>query len=192
MLSIMNAALLAQGSEEILSENDGSDEWRTLFRNWPSIVEAELEDGAYHFTREQAHIVTRTDGKFGFDDAYKVPSAALHVRDLWIMVGTNRCRVDWIQDDQYVYLDNTDGCYIEYVLSAEEDLWSANFTRGVQFRCEALISRALKEEYGDAEALDQKAETHFQRARTISSKSRSARPMYQKGPIALARRRRRG
>lgn len=188
----MNAALLAQGSEEILSENDGSDEWRTLFRNWPSIVEAELEDGAYHFTREQAHIVTRTDGKFGFDDAYKVPSAALHVRDLWIMVGTNRCRVDWIQDDQYVYLDNTDGCYIEYVLSAEEDLWSANFTRGVQFRCEALISRALKEEYGDAEALDQKAETHFQRARTISSKSRSARPMYQKGPIALARRRRRG
>ena len=192
MLSIMNAALLAQGCEEILSENDGSDEWRTLFRNWPGIVEAELEDGAYHFTRQQAHLVTRADGKFGFDDAYLIPAAALHVRQVWLLENGERYAADWLQDDKYVHLNNADGCYIEYLISTEPNLWSANFTRGIQKRCEALLSRALKEEYNDAAALDQEAEAFFQRARTISSKSRSARPMYLKGPIASARRNGRG
>lgn len=193
MLGIMNAALLAQGQEEILSENDGSDEWRMLFRNWPGIVEAELEDGMYHFTRRETELLTRTDGKYGFDDAFLVPSEALHVRDLWITnaIGT-RCKTDWIQDDLYVYLDNPDGCFIEYAISNEVDLWSANFTRGVQLSCEALILRGIKEEYAEADQFDAMAKDSFQRARTISSKSRSPKTMYVKGPIALSRRRRRG
>lgn len=189
----MNAALLAQGSEEILSENDGSDEWRMLSRNWPGIVEAELEDGMYHFTREETQLLTRTQGKYGFEDAFLVPDAALHVRDLWVTDATGeRCKTDWIQDDQYVYIDNDDGCIIEYVVSNEPNLWSANFTRGVQLKCEALILRSIKEEYGEAESFDAKADDAFQRARTISSKSRSPKTMYVKGPIALSRRRRRG
>ena len=72
MLQIINAALSEQGQYTV-TENDGSDEWMVLSRNWPLIVEAELEDGAYNFTRRQVELLNRNDGKFGFDDAYAVP-----------------------------------------------------------------------------------------------------------------------
>ena len=52
MLQIINAALVAQGQYPI-DTNDGSDEWELLSRNWPLIVEAELEDGAYQFSKQQ-------------------------------------------------------------------------------------------------------------------------------------------
>ena len=116
MIGIMNAALLAQGSEEIVVENDGSNEFRMLSRNWPLIVEAELEDGNYHFTKHQKTLVTRKDGFFGYDDAFLVPSDALHVRRLWITDAEgNRCEVDWVQDGEYVHLNNDEGCTIELV-----------------------------------------------------------------------------
>lgn len=189
MIGIMNAALLAQGQEEIVTENDGSLEWRTMFRNWPGIVEAELEDGHYFFTKEQSVLTTRTEGKFGFDDGYLVPSGALHVRRLWIvgLEAGERISMDWVQDGSYVYLNNATGCVIEWVSVPEAELWSANFSRGVQKRMEALISRSVKEEFGEAQNLDAEAETYFQRARTNSSKARSDRPAYKKGSIATAR-----
>ncbi|MFV1728384.1 hypothetical protein VWY34_14165 [Phaeobacter sp. JH20_02] len=193
MLEIMNAALLAQGQEEIVVENDGSLEFQTLARNWPGIVESELEDGNYYFTRKQATLITRKDGLFGYDDGFLIPSDALHVRRLWLQDPTcGRVEVPWVQDGAYVYLNSPDGCVIEYVDAPGQDLWSANFSRGVQKKLEAVISRAIKEEYGDAAVLEQEAETYFQRARTNSSKARSAQPPYKKGPIALARRGRRG
>ena len=189
LLGIMNAALLAQGQEEVVIENDGSLEWRTLIRNWPLIVEAELEDGKYNFTKQQAEIITRADGKFGFEDAYLVPHDALHVRRVWIVASGSRVSVDWTQDGSYVHLNCPDGCWIEYIDVAGVDIWSANFSKGVQKSLEAVILRALKEEFGEASRMDQAAEYHFQRARTNSSKSRSPTPTYQKGPIASARRR---
>lgn len=191
MLGIMNAALLAQGQLEIVSENDGSMEYRVMASNWPGIVEAELEDGAYRYTKQEAELVSRQPGKFGFDDGYLVPDAALHVRQVWVQTSTGeRCEMSWTQDSTAVYLNNADGCWIEYVICPEPDLWGANFVRGVQKRLEAVISRAIKEEFGEAEALDSAAEMYFQRARTISSKSRSGKPFYKKGPIASARNRR--
>lgn len=191
MLGIMNAALMAQGQEEIVTDNDGSLEFRTLSRNWPGIVEAELEDGNYYFTRRQANLNTRADGKFGFDDAYLVPHDALHVRRLWLLDSTGlRLETAWAQDGTHVYLDGPDGCWIEYIEVSGADLWSANFSRGVQKRLEAVVSRALKEEANEAVGLDQEAEMYFQRARTNSGKARSAQPMFRKGPIALARNRR--
>ena len=187
----MNAALLAQGQLEIVSENDGSMEYRTMARNWPGVVEAELEDGAYYFTKIEANLVTRVDGKFEFEDGYVVPSQSLHVRNAWILSDAgSKIEVDWVQDSTHVYLDSSDGCWIEYAVSSEPDLWSANFARGVQKRMEAIISRAIKEEFGEAAQLDQEAEMYFQRARTNSSKARSAKPFYNKGPIARARNRR--
>ncbi len=187
MLGIINAALASQGMDEIVSLNDGTPEYRVLARNWPSIVEAELEDGAYNFARKHAELLTRTDGKFGFDDAYLLPLTVLHVRRLWLLEGDQRIEPDWTQDGTYVHLDSEDGCHIEYVEAAEPDLWSANFVRGVQFRLEAVIARSMKEEAGDAAALEQQAEIHFQRARTNSSKSRSPRQPYRPGRFADAR-----
>lgn len=191
MLSIMNAALLAQGQLEIVSENDGSMEYRVMASNWPGIVEAELEDGAYRYTKQETELVSRQPGKFGFDDGYIVPDAALHVRQVWVQTSSgDRREMSWTQDATAVYLNNDDGCWIEYVICPEPDLWGANFVRGVQKRLEAVISRAIREEFNEAEALDSAAEMYFQRARTISSKSRSGKAFYKKGPIASARNRR--
>ena len=188
MIGIFNAALLAQGQLEIVAENDGSMEYRTMARNWPAIVEAELEDGAYYFSKTQAELVTRSNGKFGFEDGYLVPSGALHVRNVWILSETSsKIEVDWVQDSTNVYLNNASGCWVEFAVCPEPDLWSANFVRGMQKRMEAVISRSIKEEFGEASQLDQEAEMHFQRARTNSSKARSAKSFYNKGPIARAR-----
>lgn len=187
----MNAALLAQGQLEIVAENDGSMEYRTMARNWPGVVEAELEDGNYYFTKIEVNLVTRSPGKFNFEDGYVVPSGALHVRNTWkVSDAGTKIEVDWVQDSTHVYLNGSDGCWIEYLTSSEPDLWSANFSRGVQKRMEAIISRAVREEFDEAEQLDQEAEMYFQRARTNSSKARSAKPFYRKGPIATARNRR--
>lgn len=190
MLQIINAALSEQGQYTV-TENDGSDEWMVLSRNWPLIVEAELEDGAYNFTRRQVELLNRNDGKFGFDDAYAVPIDALHVRRLWVEDTTGvRSFPDWTQDGTNVYLNDPDGCFVEIVEVPGQDLWSANFCRGVQMKLEAVILRALKEEPGQAADMDARAEMHFDRARVKSSKSRSAEQPYREGRFALARFRR--
>lgn len=184
MLQIFNAALLAQGQEDILVENESSNEWRLLSRNWPAIIEAELEDGAYHFTKEQAHLQSRVDGKFGYRDGYMLPAAAIHVRRVWIEGDQTP---DWTQDGAHVFVNSADGCWIEFVSVAGVDVWSANFVRGVQAKLEAVILRAIKEEHQEALAMEEQAEVYFQRARTLSSKSRSAKEPFRGGRFGRAR-----
>lgn len=188
MLGIMNAALLSQGYDEIIAQNDGSDEWRVLSRNWPIIVEAELEDGNYHFTRRQANLLTRQDGLFGFKDAYVLPINALHVRSLWLetTAGMRDLDVLWGQDGERVFVDCPNGVFIDYVEAATESLWSANFAKGVQFRLEAVLSR-VKEEPRVAMGLEEMAMDHFDRARKNSSRSRQMVPAIRKGVLSTAR-----
>lgn len=190
MLQIMNAALISEGLDEIVSENDGSDEWRLLARNWPMIVEAELEDGAYHFTKTTTFLQSRQDGGYGYDDAYLVPLEALHVRRLWIEPDTGgRYFPDWVQDGTKVYVTEPDGVWIEYVSASAEHLWTANFARGVQLKLQAVILN-FREERSAAVAMEQQAEMAFQRARTSSSKSRSPTEPYKPSRFAIARFRR--
>ncbi len=187
MLELMNAALITQGFDEMLSEEDGSDEWRLLSRNWPTIVEAELEDGLYNFTKIQIELTSRSDGKFGFVDAYIVPLAALHVRRVWAQDDDGvRTDLDWVQDGSKVYVTKDDGIFIEYVETADTSLWSANFARGVQMKLEAVLLRC-KEEHQTALSMEQQAEIYFQRARTKASKSRSATEPYRRSRFARAR-----
>ena len=195
MLALFNAALLAQGQEELVTQGDGSLEWRLLFRNYPLIVEAELEDGRYQWTRRQQTVITRIAGRFGFADGYLVPSDSLHVRNVWVQdqLGNRVGGMDWISDGAYVYLDHPmggydDGVVIEYTESADEAVWGANFKKGVQYRLEALIAQAIKEEAREAGQLNAQVEAAFQRARTISSKERSARVPFQPGPLSQSRR----
>ena len=188
MIELMNAALISQGFETIVSENDGSDEYRLLSQNWPLIVEAELEDGFYHFTKKQEALNQRVPGKYGYSDGYRVPDAALHVRRLWSedSEGVRDIGHDWVQDGQNVYVSMPDGVSIEYIEVADESLWSANFSAGVKARLEAVLCR-FNEETREGEAMDQRAEMMFQRARTNSSKSRSATEPFRKGRFAKAR-----
>lgn len=188
MLEIMNAALISEGEEEIVSENDGSPEWRIMSRNWPLIVEAQMERGNLRFTRQEANLVSRVDGKFGYADGYAVPSDCLHVRRVWIedAYGTRDLDVEWSQDGSFVYVNQTDGVWVEYLSAADTSFWSANFARGVQLMLQAAILR-FREEDRTAQDRQADAEAHFQEARTLSSKERSAKEPFRTGRFARAR-----
>ena len=186
MLTIFNSALVAQGLQEITLEDDGLAEFRVLSRNWPVIVEAELEDGQYYFARREVEVSSAVSGKFGFSHAFLVPAGAIHVRRVWD-ASDARADIDYVQDGTYVHANHAGPVTLEYVEVAAESLWSANFARGVQFRLEAVILRALKEEPAEAAAMEEQAETYFQRARTNSTRARSAKSPYRVGRIAAAR-----
>lgn len=188
MLEIMNAALISEGEEEIVAQNDGSPEWRMLSRNWPLIVEPEIEDSNYFFARREENLQSRVDGKYGYDDAYAVPANALHVRHVWVVdqVGQRDMSVSWSQDGDYVYVNSPDGVWIEYAATTDTSFWTANFARGVQLRLQAVILRFREEEQG-ARARDADAEGYFQRARTNSSKARSPVEPFRQGRFARAR-----
>lgn len=187
MLEIMNAALISQGCDELLAHDDGTNEGRLLSLNWAPIVEAELEMSNYHFTKKQVEILSRTDGLFGYDDAFAVPASALHVRRVWTEDETGvRSFPDWVQDGSRIHVDSPDGVFIEYIESADPSIWSANFALGVQMKLEAVLLR-FNEEYVNADRMDANAETKFQNARTLSSKSRSAQEPFKRGRLASAR-----
>lgn len=188
MLQIMNAALTTQGFDEIVAANDGSEEWRVLSRNWPGIVEAELEVSNFHFTRQQAFLNLAIEGKFGHSSAYLVPQTALHVRRVWTETdnGDRNTDIVWGQDGTHVHCDQDEGIYIEYLVAADPSFWGANFSRGIQMKLEAVLLR-LKEDFDSARAMDKDADDVLQRARTLSSKARSARDMYVPSRFAQAR-----
>lgn len=187
MLTIMNAALIAEGLYEIVAENDGSLEFRLLSQQWPLIVEAELEAGNYNFTRETAQLLTRIDGKYGFQDGYQIPGSALHVRRVWLDGTLPADGIPWGQDSAYVYVDNASGCWAEYLVASEADVWSATFSRGVQLKLQAVICR-FKEESVEARDRDAMAEDLFGKARAKSSQRRSTKSAFRRGPIGRARR----
>lgn len=187
MIDLMNAALMTEGFEEIVAADDGSDEWRLLSRNWPQIVEAELEDSMYSFSRKEAALESRQAGLFGFADAYIVPAAALHVRRVWTEDDTGvRTILDWGQDSTRVFVNWPDGVMIEYLEAADPSFWTANFSRGVQARLQAVLLN-FREEKTAALAMEKQADVYFQRARTKSSKSRSATEQYTESRYRKAR-----
>lgn len=186
MTSIMNVALTSQGFDEI-NDSQNLPEHRVLSRNWPLIVEAELEDSNLHFTKVEETMNTRSAGKYGYDDAYLLPGNALHVRKVWIECPqSERREPEWVQDDRYLYLDSSTGPIVEYVVAQDPTFWSANFARGVQMKLEAVCLR-IKEEYSEANSMEQAAEVYFQRARTNSSKSRSPTDAFRQSSVADAR-----
>lgn len=188
MLKIINAALLAQG-QEVVAENDGSIEWRVCADNWPGIVEAELEDGNYHYTITEETSVLQAAGGFGYDHSYAVPVGSLYVRNVWALDAQgNRYECDWFQAGSLIYMNGDYGIVAEIVTSEEVSEWSANFSKGIQCMIEALILRSLKEEWANAREMEQAAYGYLQRARSKSSNARSKGPaLKQPGGLARAR-----
>jgi hypothetical protein len=188
MLWIMNAALVSVGLDEIVSDEDGTPEFRAMARNWPGIVEAELEAGRYEFGRRQADLESRIDGKFGMPDGYLIPGDALAVRNVWTLTagGARLFSTDWVSDGEAVYLCATDGCTIDYLTAPDPSFWSANFSNGVQAKLEAVLYRAESDDTAAREA-DARAEMAFQTARTVAAKERAARPLMRNSVFAQAR-----
>ncbi len=186
MLQIINAALAAQGEEEVTSLEDGTPEYRILARNWPFIVEAEMESGLYTFSREEVFTTARVEGKFGFADGYALPLVAIHVRKVWTVTNTTISEPIWVQDGENVYCDEADGVWMEYVTVNDLSFWGANFSSGVKLRLQAILARATGEP-SEANSLDAQADMAFERARTASSKSRSDHTRPRQSSFAEAR-----
>jgi hypothetical protein len=117
-----------------------------------------------------------------------VPGDALHVRRLWVEddQGNRDLSVEWSQDGSYVYVDDAEGVWVEYAEAADPSLWSANFARGVQMKLQAILL-TFREERSAASQMEAAAENYFQRARTNSSRGRSATEPYRQSRYAKAR-----
>jgi hypothetical protein len=185
MLSIINAALAAQGLDEVTSLEDGSPEFRILSRHWSLVVEAALETGRFPFARQEVFTQSRVEGKFGFADGYAFPETALHIRDVWTTAGSRIINHIWVQDGSHVYLDEPGGVWMEYATAPDPSFWGANFSQGVQLRLQAVIARATQT--GDARELDAQAEMAFDRANTAAAKGRSDEIRPRQSSFALAR-----
>lgn len=190
-LGLMNTALVNRGWDEIVSEEDGTPEYRNMARNWPLIVEAELEEGAYDVTRVEASPAALTSDSFGFEHKFAIPGDALHIRKVWLISGGQRYHCDnWLQNSTHVFLtlpSDSYTCTIEYIVSADPSVWGANFATGVQLMLEAGLARGLEKDPVASRELMAQAAEYFQRARTKSSKSRSAGPAVRQGGLANAR-----
>lgn len=186
MLTIINAALSAQGEDEVVSLEDGTPEFRVLSRNWPFIVEAELETGKYTFARQEVFTQSRVDGKFGFADGYVVPAGALHVRKVWTVGNGEIIEPIWVQDGQHVHVDEAEGIWMEYATVPDASFWGANFSDGVRLRLQSVLARATGEPR-EADGLNAQADLAFERARTASSKSRSDVTRQRQSSFAAAR-----
>lgn len=192
MLGIMNAALVSRGLDEIVTENDGTIEFVLLSRNWPMVVESALESGHYNFTKQQANLLSRQEGLFGYSDRYLLPLDALHVRRLWTQEETDTeivrdLDVPWVQDGTSVHVNCETGVMIEYVKSEDPSLWSANFVAGIQLKLEAIIASSVWEEDEQSMMLERRAERYFEAARVNSSRSRSPTEPYRSGRFTNAR-----
>lgn len=190
-LDIINAALLATGCMPLDAEGDGSLEWELLSGNWQQIVEAELEDGQYAYSVIEEEVATREgDGRFNFDDRYATPASALHVRAIWTetTAGKRTYLNEWEQDGTSISCNAASGIWVEYVEVIGVDEFPALFAQGIQFKLEALIYRAVREEATMAREREQWAEEKLQRARTRSSKMKGPKPMFRRpGQIRRSR-----
>lgn len=190
-VELINAALAATGNLPTTSENDGSVEWITLSKQWPLILEAELEDGNYNFSRHEVELLSRSAGKYGFDDAFAIPDNVLFVRKLWVESDTGtRTDPHWVSDEGFVYVNEPTSVVIEYVAAADPSKFGARFARGIAYMLEAVALRALKEETQEADRREEKAEFEFMRARANSSREQSRKPFSVKGQFVEARFRR--
>jgi hypothetical protein len=185
MLTIINAALSAQGLDDVTSLQDGSPEFRILSRQWPFIVEAALETGRFPFARNEYFSASRVQGKFGFKDGYAFPEVALHVRSVWTVVREVKMDPIWVQDGSHVYVDEPEGVWMEYATVPDPSFWGANFSLGVQLRLQSVIARATQS--GDVSNLESQAEMAFERAMTAASKARSDQTPARMSSFAAAR-----
>ena len=182
-LSIINAALLSQGQEELVVEDDGSLEWRTLAANWAPIVEGEMEDAAMRHNIVEEEITHRLgDGRFGFADRYWSPSSALHIRRVFEWSGaegeTRNYLDDWYQSATEIHVNAASGIWVEYVEVIDPEYFGPNFARGIQKKMEAVLARSVKEEHPLADRLEQEAEYLLQRARTAAAGSKGPKPLF--------------
>lgn len=191
--TIFNAALLRTGHEE--TQSGGM--WRAMEANYDEIVRQCFEDGDgnFQFGKARVTLTSRSDGAFGYDDAYQMPNDVIHVREVFIGgVSASDLLAPWDVDASSGRLLLNAGeavVEIEYVREGLEHTWSANFALSVQRRLEAVIKDVM-EEFEESSAKEQEADFFALKAGVKASKNRSQRSVWKRGGGRLMRARRGG
>lgn len=189
--TIFNAALLRTGN----SESSDSGLIRAMDANYDEIVRQCFEDGdgAFPFGRARTTLTSRSTGTFGYDDAYVMPSAVVHVIEVYLNeVSCSNLLEPWEIDGSIPALLVNAGSRtveLEYVREGLEHTWSAGFALAVQRRLEAVI-KDVEEEFEESSAKDQDADFHLMKASVKGSKNRSTRRVWRRGGGRLVRARR--
>jgi hypothetical protein len=190
--TIFNAALLRCG--RVITGGD-SDVRQAMDANYDEIVRAAFEDsdGNLPFGRARETLTSRSAGTSGYDDAYTLPNAALHVVDIFF----DECPAGDLQEPwevdgiNGVILLNADSrtVEVEYVKEGLESTWSAGFTKGIQRRLEAVIKDFL-EEPEESSVKEQEGDFAFLKAGVKGAKNRAQSRIFKKGGGRLSRARR--
>jgi len=190
-ISIYNMALLRTGNDKV-TEGDGSPLWQALEANYDEIVRAAFEGQEFPFGKARETLTSRSDGTFGYDDAYTLPDAAIHVTEVWFdeKYSATTLMEPWELDvENKKILLNAEGrtIEIEYLKAGMEFSWSSKFTASIVKSCEAVIKAAL-EEIEESIERENAAEFALMQAGTKASRNRSATPVRRGGRLIRAHR----
>lgn len=163
--------------------------WQALEANYDEIVRAAFEDQKFPFGKTRVQLSSRSEGRFGFDDAFVYPSEIIHIDDVYL---NNRRAADlleaWEVDaETRELMINASGRTVEIdgIKRGLEYTWSGKFALGVQRRLEAVIKDVI-EEAEEASAKDADADFQFMKAGVKGSKNRSLRKFRGAGRLSRA------
>lgn len=180
--TLFNAAIYNTG----LRPADQTGVWEAMEANYDEIVRAAFEeaDASLPFGKARVTLTSRSDGTFGYDDAYQIPNDVLDVMEVYFATSAAADILEpWeIDGINRKILLNASGraIEIEYVKEGDEAKWSSNFALGVQRRLEAVIKNVL-EETEEAAMKEQEADMYFMKAGVKGSKQRSKGRVWKRG-----------
>ncbi|MGC0225148.1 hypothetical protein [Pseudooceanicola nitratireducens] len=186
--TLFNAAIYNTG----LRPGNQTGVWEAMDANYEEIVRAAFEDadGTVPFGKGRVTLTSRSNGTFGYDDAFTLPNDVIHLIEIFLD-GRSASDVQepWeIDAINNVLLVNAAErpVAIEYVKEGGENTWSSNFALGIQRRLEAVIKNIL-EETEEASLKEQEADMFFMKAGVKGAKNRSSRRVWKRGGGRLLR-----
>lgn len=192
--TIFNAALLRTGNSDTI-EGEGGALWRAMEANYDEIVRNAFETGTqpYPFGKGRVTLTSRSDGTFGYDDAYTMPPDVIQVIEVYLDgYKAADLREPWELDmSSSKLLVNAAGRTVEvaYIKEGLEHTWSAAFALGVQRALEAVIKDVL-EETQEALFKDQAAEDQMRKAGVVGARQKAKTPVWKRSGGRLIRARR--
>lgn len=189
-ITIFNAALTRTGNDPIAS-GDGSMIGNALEANYDEIVRAAFEGQEFTFGKRRVELTARSEGDFGYDDAYTYPIALLHVTDVFLdgNSAADLCEAWDVNAETRQLLINGKSRKVEVegLASGLEHTWSGKFALAIQMRLEAVIKDVI-EEVDEANSKDSAADYQLLKAGVKSSKNRSRRRVRRGGRLVDAHR----
>lgn len=188
-LSIINSALSKLGWSTT-ALGSGRPEVSAVEQNYDEIVRQSFEMQQFPFGKSRVTLSSRSEGKFGFDDAYKYGVDVLHIVEVWLNAkyAASDLNVEWEIDaeDRTLNLDASGRTVeIEYIKVGLEHTWSAQFAKAVQLKLEAVL-KEFAEETKEAEAKEAEADYILTKASVKASKNRSKTRLFRLGRVGRA------